>query len=123
MNKEVRSYSEHFRQDSKLIWAAILMVGFLTGGITDIVEVFRPPLDDIFVSEEEIKEVHKTNNSVKEELDKLKNEFDNGFVELKTEIDSIKELFNIINERNRGVVPIDPQSGTVTPRVVPRTST
>lgn len=94
--KTKKTYIEHAKEDSKLIWVVILVAGYLTGGVTDLVEVFKGPLDAIFVSEEEFEEHYNDINS---------------------------RLNNIEGRTNNdAIIPVNPESGQVRPRVVPRNS-
>lgn len=51
--KTVKTYSEHVRQDSKLLWAGIALLGYLSGSLTDIATLFYPVFDDRYLTIEQ----------------------------------------------------------------------
>lgn len=86
------SYLEHTKSDSKLIWTLLLVVGYITGNLTDIVSLAYPILDDRYVTVEQLEDI---------------------------KCDCQEDLPADLP----AIIPVDPQTGTITPRVVPSNET
>lgn len=86
------SYLEHAKTDSKLIWVALIAIGYLTGGISDVSSLLYPLFDSRYATIEQLENIKC-------------------------------DCQDLPSDLPPSVVPVDPSTGMITPKVIGEKST